>query len=297
MPKAGPDELGPPGGTFVVGYEDGAAVCCGGIKRLPDGACEIKRMFVVEQARGRGVARELLVELERRARELGYAIVRLDTGPAAAARAAHVRARRLRRDRELQRQPGRDVLRREGAAGPSIVDPLHAPMRRSRSEKTQGMTNRKDVPDMSIDTMDSESWIGSTLIDRDDRKVGRIEAIYFDEQTGRPQWMAVKAGLLGKGHNFVPLADAVIVEDAIKTSYDKSQIDDAPKIDPDEDLREDQVVELYGYYGLSYDAAPAGEGEVIVEREVVPPLTDPDTQADDDMLIATGRVESPYRAA
>lgn len=81
MPKAGPAELGPPGGTFVVGFEDGAPVCCGAIKRLPDGACEIKRMFVTKDARGRGVARALLEELERRAREMGYEIARLDTGP------------------------------------------------------------------------------------------------------------------------------------------------------------------------------------------------------------------------
>ena len=38
-------------------------------------------MFVLQSARGRGVARELLVELERRARELGYSVARLDTGP------------------------------------------------------------------------------------------------------------------------------------------------------------------------------------------------------------------------
>ena len=38
-------------------------------------------MFVLQSARGRGVARELLAELERRARELGYTIARLDTGP------------------------------------------------------------------------------------------------------------------------------------------------------------------------------------------------------------------------
>jgi GNAT superfamily N-acetyltransferase len=81
MPRAGPQELGPPGGTFVVGFEDGVAVCCGGLKRLPDGACEVKKMFVVEAARGRGVAQALLVELERLARELGYAVARLDTGP------------------------------------------------------------------------------------------------------------------------------------------------------------------------------------------------------------------------
>jgi GNAT superfamily N-acetyltransferase len=81
MPKAGPEELSAPGGVFIVGLDGETAVCCGGLKRLPDGACEIKKMFVLESARGRGVARELLVELERRARELGYEIARLDTGP------------------------------------------------------------------------------------------------------------------------------------------------------------------------------------------------------------------------
>lgn len=81
MPKAGPAELGPPGGVFLVGYQRGAAVCGGGVKRLPDGACEIKRMYVVPSARGRGVARALLHALEDAARQLGYRAVRLDTGP------------------------------------------------------------------------------------------------------------------------------------------------------------------------------------------------------------------------
>jgi GNAT superfamily N-acetyltransferase len=81
MPSATPSDLGPPGGTFLVGWRDGVAVCCGGVKRLPDGACEIKRMFVVPASRGQGVARALLVALEDTARQLGYAIARLDTGP------------------------------------------------------------------------------------------------------------------------------------------------------------------------------------------------------------------------
>jgi GNAT superfamily N-acetyltransferase len=82
MPAAGPAELGAPGGTFLVGYEpDGTPVCCGGVKRIEDGTCEIKRMFVAPQARGRGYARELLGALEDAARALGYQTARLDTGP------------------------------------------------------------------------------------------------------------------------------------------------------------------------------------------------------------------------
>lgn len=80
MPQAGPTELSPPGGLYLVGYRDGVAVCGGGIKRLPDGTCEIKRMYVVPEARRSGVARALLSALEDAARGLGYRIVRLDTG-------------------------------------------------------------------------------------------------------------------------------------------------------------------------------------------------------------------------
>ncbi|MFL5864374.1 MAG: GNAT family N-acetyltransferase [Solirubrobacteraceae bacterium] len=81
MPKAGAAELSPPGGAFVIGYYDGAAVCCGGVKRLDDSYCEIKKMYVVPEMRGRGVARALLHELEDIARRLGYPCARLDTGP------------------------------------------------------------------------------------------------------------------------------------------------------------------------------------------------------------------------
>ena len=79
-PSAHPEELSPPAGGFVVVSEDGRAVAGGGVKRLDDRACELKRMYVVPDARGRGVGRELLAALEALARDLGYAVARLDTG-------------------------------------------------------------------------------------------------------------------------------------------------------------------------------------------------------------------------
>ena len=81
MPKAGPAELSPPGGSFLVGYVDGEPVCCGGVKRLHERTCEIKKMYVVPSRRGQGVARALLHALEDDARRLGYDVARLDTGP------------------------------------------------------------------------------------------------------------------------------------------------------------------------------------------------------------------------
>jgi len=81
MPAAGASELRAPGGGFVVGYVDATPACCGGVKRLDERSCEIKKMYVVPPLRGRGVARALLHELEDVARRLGYELVRLDTGP------------------------------------------------------------------------------------------------------------------------------------------------------------------------------------------------------------------------
>jgi GNAT superfamily N-acetyltransferase len=80
-PTATPDEMAPPDGAFLLVWRGEAAVACGGLKRLDAEACEIKRMFVVPDARGQGVAGVLLIALEDEARRLGYAIARLDTGP------------------------------------------------------------------------------------------------------------------------------------------------------------------------------------------------------------------------
>jgi GNAT superfamily N-acetyltransferase len=82
MPAAGPAELSAPGGTFIVGYLNRSPVCCGGLKRLDERRCEIKKMYVVPELRGRGFARRMLRELERRAAGIGYEVTRLDTGPA-----------------------------------------------------------------------------------------------------------------------------------------------------------------------------------------------------------------------
>jgi GNAT superfamily N-acetyltransferase len=77
---APPGDMAPPGGAFLVIYDDGKPVAGGGLKRVEDGVAELKRMYVVPAARGRGLGRQLLEALEDTARELGYARIRLDRG-------------------------------------------------------------------------------------------------------------------------------------------------------------------------------------------------------------------------
>jgi GNAT superfamily N-acetyltransferase len=70
----------PPDGVFLVVRDEGRAIGCGGVCRYDETRAELKRMYVVPEARGRGLGRELLVALEAEARRLGYAGIVLETG-------------------------------------------------------------------------------------------------------------------------------------------------------------------------------------------------------------------------
>ena len=70
----------PPAGAFVAVRIGGRPVACGGICRFDETRAELKRMYVVPEARGQGLGRRLLVELEEHARSFGYEAVVLETG-------------------------------------------------------------------------------------------------------------------------------------------------------------------------------------------------------------------------
>ena len=81
--RSGPDDdLAPPAGCFVLARLDGAAVGCGGFKRVDEATAVIKRVWTAPSARGLGVARRVLRTLEGAARDAGVRVLRLDTNRA-----------------------------------------------------------------------------------------------------------------------------------------------------------------------------------------------------------------------
>jgi putative acetyltransferase len=75
-----PADLAGPGSTFLIAWLDGQPVGCGALRPMGPGVAEVKRMYVEPAARGRGLSRRLLTELERAAAGMGYTTVRLETG-------------------------------------------------------------------------------------------------------------------------------------------------------------------------------------------------------------------------
>ncbi|MBI3410718.1 MAG: GNAT family N-acetyltransferase [Planctomycetes bacterium] len=75
-----PDEIAESKGAFVIARIGGAAIGCGAVRPLEPGVGEIKRMYVEPQMRGKGVARAILRKLEEAGRNLGFNVIRLETG-------------------------------------------------------------------------------------------------------------------------------------------------------------------------------------------------------------------------
>lgn len=64
----------------VIACEDGKPIGCGAIKEYAPGIIEIKRMYTSPESRGKGIAGEILAELEKWASELSYQKCVLETG-------------------------------------------------------------------------------------------------------------------------------------------------------------------------------------------------------------------------
>lgn len=94
------------------------------------------------------------------------------------------------------------------------------------------------------------------VYDGDGNKIGDAKHVFFDDMTGRPEWVSVKTGMFGSAESFVPIRDAALVQDHLEVPYGKDQIKDAPNVDVDAGghLSETEEHRLYDYYGINWDS-------------------------------------------
>jgi len=144
------------------------------------------------------------------------------------------------------------------------------------------------MPD--VDTV--RGWQGATMVDRDGDRIGDIESIYVDDQTGQPEWALVNTGLFGTRSTFVPIAQASPTGDQVQVPFDKQQVKDAPNIDPDGHLSEPEEQELWRHYGLDYGTGDAGTDRDSVGRDSVGPTTDEAmTRSEEELRVGTTQRE------
>jgi len=112
---------------------------------------------------------------------------------------------------------------------------------------------------------------GLPVYDSEGDKIGEIEELFYDEQTGEPEWIGIGTGFFGSKRVLVPVAGASLAEDGYRVPYTKAQVKDSPDIDSDE-ISQASEQELYSYYGLGYSerrsetGLPEGAAGTAVER-------------------------------
>ena len=102
-------------------------------------------------------------------------------------------------------------------------------------------------------TFDVNAILSSTAYDADGDKVGKVEQVFLDDNSGEPTFLTVNTGLFGAKESFVPVKDARQDGDRVVLPYQKDVIKDAPKVDADQHLSPQEEEELYRYYELNYD--------------------------------------------
>jgi uncharacterized protein (TIGR02271 family) len=143
-------------------------------------------------------------------------------------------------------------------------------------------------------------WSGRTVIGSDGEKIGKIEDLYLDHQSDRPEWASVHTGLFGTKRSFVPLAGATPQGEDVRVPVFKDQVKSAPGIEPEGELSEQEEIALFEHYGMRYteqgtvtatgdpgSGAPGDSG-----RDVSGPSTDDAmTRSEEELRVGTASRE------
>jgi uncharacterized protein (TIGR02271 family) len=105
--------------------------------------------------------------------------------------------------------------------------------------------------DAMTTTNDPNAMIGAPVHSTEGERLGRIESIYFDNETNRPEWVAVKTGLFGAHVSLVPLAESNWDGGVLTVQFDKAAVKAAPHHDPDTAISTADEEDLYRHYGVS----------------------------------------------
>ena len=149
-----------------------------------------------------------------------------------------------------------------------------------------GTDTRQDGPAMT----EAYEWNGRKVVDRDGEKVGKVDEIYLDRESGEPEWALVNTGLFGSKSNFVPLSGAKPAGEDVEIAFTTDQVKDAPGIEPDGDLSSEEEQTLYEHYGFGYSEMPEDydyDAEA-VGRDVSGPTTDDAmTRSEEEVTVGT----------
>src|ERR687893_352101 len=105
------------------------------------------------------------------------------------------------------------------------------------------------MPQMTMDELMQAR--GQGVYSSEGEKIGSVEEIFVDEQTGQPEWIGLGTGMFGSKRVLVPVEGAQQSSQGFEVPYTKDQVKQTPDIDSDE-ISQETEARLYSHYGLDY---------------------------------------------
>lgn len=134
----------------------------------------------------------------------------------------------------------------------------------------------------------------ATAYDNNGDKVGDVNEVFVDDDSGQPTFVDVNHGLFGMGNSMVPLRGHSVEGNNLNLAFSKDKIKDAPEFDADKPLTPEEQTKIYEHYGISdashVEGYTGGErpGQQARDNEHARTTTDADTRGATDNRAAAG---------
>ncbi len=143
---------------------------------------------------------------------------------------------------------------------------------------------------MPVNVNDPASLRGVNVNGTGGDKLGKVEEIYLDNETSKPEWAAVKTGLFGGHVSLVPMSAADWDGSELTVPFSKDLVKGAPNHDPGRELSAEDEVALFSYYGIPYGgdtvtATGAPQNTSTQNTQTVPQAPAPQAAEGDGTLI------------
>lgn len=137
-----------------------------------------------------------------------------------------------------------------------------------------------------------EQLLDTEIRTSDGSALGRVEQVYVDTETGRPEWAEVKTGMFGSKRSLVPLAVAENRGDVLQIPFDKDFVKGAPHHEAGVELSPQDEAAFFDYYGIPYGGetvtAETGAGGAAQGRDISGPTTDEAmTRSEEELRVGT----------
>jgi hypothetical protein len=118
----------------------------------------------------------------------------------------------------------------------------------------------------AIQVQDIAQWRGDEVVDVSGQKLGTLAHVYYDAESDDPLFLGIRVGRLRPRLVLVPAEGARVGKRQIQIRRSKEEVDAAPRLDLDTELRVEDEPAVFQQFGLDYRPTNTTSGRRLIRR-------------------------------